>query len=94
MAESRDPSPLDYESPPPRSPTPVADAFARIFGIFAGLIALLMLLFGLMGLVYSALYSKRGNRVGDLFEALLLLTIGLFCAFASTKWCREGFRRK
>ena len=49
--------------------------------------------FGVFGIVYSLLYSKKSNRPGDLFEACMFLVIGLFCAFVCVRWCRMKIRR-
>jgi hypothetical protein len=66
---------------------------AGILGVFAGLLALPMLFFGVFGIVHSVLYSKKKYREEDMAWAGFYLLFGLFCAFVCIRWLRVRIRR-
>jgi hypothetical protein len=87
------PTPLDYGTPAPESPSSQLAPAALLLGIISGLFGAFMLYYGIPGIPWLIRDWDKGLDGGDVFSVVMVNLIGVFCCAVAVRWIWCALRR-
>ena len=84
------PPPLEYGKP--KRPVSASRVFAGLFGLLAGIAALLIGMLGIWAMIDALFFGYRADRVAHAGQATICLLIATVFTLAAVRWCRHAFR--
>lgn len=85
------PPPLAYCKPSP--PVSTSRVLGGLFGVVAGVAALLVGALGLWVMIHALFIGYKADRAADAYQAAVLLAIAAALGIAGLRWCRRAFGR-